>query len=1163
MKIKDLFIKPIDRPIDGVIKADDQRHIDIELEEFVITREIGRGLDDFIHRYLDEKNANGAWISGFFGSGKSHLLKILSLLLDERLTPSGKRPADILLPQVEDEILKGNLLKATRIPSRSILFNIDQKADHIGGDSGSPILEVFMKSFNELRGYDSKQGHVAKFEYDLDRNGKLEGFKEAYLGINGRTWEKDRDAIGTVRRKAFGAAYSEHMGVPEEDAYRALNQIREDYKLSIESFAEQVKEYINSKGADFRLNFFVDEAGQFIGHNSKLMLNLQTVAETLGTKCNGRSWVFVTSQADIKSILGELEGSTGVDFSKIQGRFKTRLNLTSTDVKEVIQRRLLAKVEEEPEALTSIYDKEKENLETLFRFSDDSVQYKGWRGSDEFCSLYPFHPYQFDLFQRAIEQLSKHDAFTGRHTAVGERSMLEVFQSVAKSLQTESVGSLAVFDKMFDGIAGTVRGDLQTSILQAGNHIDNPLAVRILKALFLLKWVREFKSTSRNIAILLIDRGNTDIVAHENAVKEALAILTAQSYLQLNGDVYEFLTDTEKDIEKEIKSTEIDESQVTKLLSEVIFDDVVKSPKIRFEGNSQDYPFAHKLDDHLVGRDAELALNVITPEHDNHGDERTLAAQGTGKAELTVVLPQDYQLMEEARLFLKTKKYVQQNMGSNLDPSRKVILDERLKQNGGRRSNLQQHCGELFIKAPIYLNGSKLEGIATADPKTRFHKAAQELITFSFPSLRMLKGSYDEALLSTTLLAHDDLLTSGGHVMTEAEQEIFTYVQRNQDLGERSTVEEMVRYFGKRPYGWYSTAVTTLIARLFRMGKLELRAPDSLDSKAALDHLQNSRQHGAVRVRIQEQFDPAKTTALRRFHQEFFDRANDGTDAQSTVRSTVEAMKGELETLTSYIGQISRYPFLESIRSAEETLRRVAAKDFTYLINQLKDFDEVLLQAKENFLDPIKTFMNGPQRTAYDEVLTFLREQEANFGELPEEEILPIRALANAATPFLGRAVPEAREAVKRVNGLIEAKLQFEREIALSVLEEHEQKLKETPEFKKVAKEDGVRALAKSSEARTAIASEKFITGIRDRINRYRGTDYPAQLSLISELSEPKVAEGGKKATTPVAEFIPLTSLSVKCPLPFIGSQADLDQWVEALKAAVNKELEKGNRISL
>jgi hypothetical protein len=115
----------------------------------------------------------------------------------------------------------------------------------------------------------------------------------------------------------------------------------------------------------------------------------------------------------------------------------------------------------------------------------------------------------------------------------------------------------------------------------------------------------------------------------------------------------------------------------------------------------------------------------------------------------------------------------------------------------------------------------------------------------------------------------------------------------------------------------------------------------------------------------------------------------------------------------------------------------------------------------------------------------------------------------------------------------------------------------------KVAKEDASRVFAKSTEARAAISSEKFITGIRDRISRYRSSDYPAQLSLIAELAEPKAAEGGKKAAAPAAVYIPLSSLPLKCSLPFIGSQADLDQWVDALKAAATKELEKGNRISL
>src|SRR5450432_3226627 len=142
MKIYELFLKPVERPIDGVIKADDERNLQTELEEYVVTRDVAKGLSVFADRYLTDRTANGVWISGFFGSGKSHLLKMLSLVLDGRPLANGTRGADILLPKIEDEIVQAALRKAVGVPSRSILFNIDQKFDGIGGDHSAPILEV-------------------------------------------------------------------------------------------------------------------------------------------------------------------------------------------------------------------------------------------------------------------------------------------------------------------------------------------------------------------------------------------------------------------------------------------------------------------------------------------------------------------------------------------------------------------------------------------------------------------------------------------------------------------------------------------------------------------------------------------------------------------------------------------------------------------------------------------------------------------------------------------------------------------------------------------------------------------------------------------------------------------------------------------------------------
>lgn len=1167
MKIHELFVKPVERPIDGVIKADDQRNLQTELEEYVVTRDVAKGLGIFTDRYLNELTANGVWISGFFGSGKSHLLKILSLVLDGRPLPNGQRPADIILPKIDDEIVRADFSNAIKIPSRSVLFNIDQKFDGIGGDHSAPILEVFVKVLNELQGYYSKQGYIARFEHDLDVRGDFVPFKQTYLRVNGSEWEKDREAITTARKAAFGRAYAEHFGVSEAEAATLMRQVREDYRVSIESFAQMVKDYIDRQAPGFRLNFFVDEVGQFIGQDSKLMLNLQTVAETLGTVCQGRAWVFVTSQADLEGVLGSFKGMEAQDITKITGRFKTKITLASADVREVIQKRLLAKSEDEPEILTKIYDREKDNLQTLYRFGDNSIVYRGWRGSDEFCKFYPFHPYQFDLFQLAIQQLSQHNAFTGKYLSVGERSMLAVFQEVAKAVRNQEVGHLATFDLMYDGIAASIRGDMQTSIKLAERQLGDGLPIRILKALFLLKWVREFKATPRNVAILLIDRPEVDIRAHEKAVSEALALLESQSYLQRNGDQFEFLTDAEKDIETEIKNTDIDESHVTKLLSDVLFTDILRDPKIRYEGNGNDYAYARKLDDQLSGREADVAINIITTEHPNHTNASVLAMQNVGKAELLAVLPADTRLNDQARLFLKTQKYVQHNTGAG-DDTRKAILDLRGQQNSQRRNDMLTLAKELLSKSPLYLNGARLDTVGEGDARNRFAKACQELIAFAYPNLKMLRGTYSETTLSKALIEQDDLLTSGTQTPSEAEQEILSYVMRNQNNGERTSVEEIIRNFGRRPYGWYPMAVLTLIGRLFRMSKVELRATELLDASKAYELLKNSRQHANVRVRLQEQFDAAKVNALKKFHHDFFDRPNSGADARSVGQLTSEALAAEARDLGLLLDQAARYAFLEPLRPVAARLDKLAEKDYSYLLNNLADFEDELLTAKDDLLSPIKAFMHGQQRNTYDEAIAFLREEEANFVELPSAEAQPLRDLAASAHPYRGAAVPAARTAVVKLRGLLDDLLKAERDKALAALAEHEARLRATEDFALLDDTARQQVLAHTQAAHKSIQSTKFATGIRDQINRYITKTYPEQLALVSLLTPPVLKTDGNTEAAPApapvpVNYTPVASLRPQCKLTYIATQADLELWLDALRAAAQAELDKGHRISL
>jgi predicted ATPase len=164
LKINDIFQKPVDREIEGVIKADDRSNLNKEIEEYVVTKEIKSKLSDFVESYLNEKTSNGVWIYGFFGSGKSHMLKMLSMLLENWEQDEVSIVDSFADKCLDDQLLVAELRKVVKTPSESILFNIDQKADLLSRDKNDALLAVFAKVFDDHCGYFGKQGYIAQFE---------------------------------------------------------------------------------------------------------------------------------------------------------------------------------------------------------------------------------------------------------------------------------------------------------------------------------------------------------------------------------------------------------------------------------------------------------------------------------------------------------------------------------------------------------------------------------------------------------------------------------------------------------------------------------------------------------------------------------------------------------------------------------------------------------------------------------------------------------------------------------------------------------------------------------------------------------------------------------------------------------------------------------------
>ncbi len=459
MNQKEIYLKDINRPIEGVIKANDERHLMLELEEYVLTNELlgisnrNKMLPGLFDELTKANFNSSVWISGYFGSGKSHLLKMLSLVLENKEI-NGVKCADVFAKKAADDFeLERNIKKVASTPTESILFNIAAKSDGITsmGATLDQVLSIFLKVFNELQGFDPMNPEIAEIERHLESIGKYDFFKTEYQKRFSKSWEKGRESI-FLNQHELAEIYAEIKGISEEDANRFIDNLINNYKLDIESFGELVSKYVQSKQKGFRLVFCVDEVGQFIAENVKLMLSLQTIAETLSFKTQGQSFMIVTSQNDLDATVGDLNARQAHDFSRIQGRFAVKIPLTSANADEVIQKRLLLKNDDSQRLLMSTYEKQQNTVRTLLKFADSSRQYQSYRDAEHFANTYPFIPYQFDLFQAAILELSRHNAFIGSQQSVGERSMLGVFQQVAKSYADKTIDNIVSFGKMYEGI---------------------------------------------------------------------------------------------------------------------------------------------------------------------------------------------------------------------------------------------------------------------------------------------------------------------------------------------------------------------------------------------------------------------------------------------------------------------------------------------------------------------------------------------------------------------------------------------------------------------------------------------------------------------------------------------------------------------------------------
>jgi len=1009
MKIQDLFERDIHRPINGVVKADqlDASSVWQELDEFIVTRELNGYIDDVIAVLLstieseaDAAGKNGIWVSGFFGCGKSHLIKVLSYLLENKEhvhAGERRRAVDFFFDKFTDAMLFADLKKVVAATTDTILFNIDSKADHRSGRDA--LLQVFLKVLNEKQGYSGDHPHIAHMERHLDENGRLEVFHSVFERGAGKPWLVERDAWEFHRDEVI-AALMEALGQSEDSVMKWVDGGADNFSLTVENFAKWVKRYLDGKGPAHRIKFLVDEVGQFIGNDTHLMLNLQTITEQLGTVCTGRAWVVVTSQEDLDAVLGDLKSTKRQDFSKIQGRFKTRLSLSSANVDEVIKKRLLDKSARATAPLAAAYEGKHDVLRNQLSFVKAGMSFKTYADADDFAACYPFTAYQFSLVQKVFESIRKAGA-TGLHLSQGERSTLDAFQSAAKQIGSEEVGALVSFYSFYPAVEGFLDTAVKRTIDQASdNHALESFDATVLKVLFLIRYIDEVPGSVDNLVTLCVSEIDTDKLALRKTIEASLSRLESETLISRNGDLYFFLTHDERDIGREIKSTAVPSGGEERELGRLLFEDILGDVrKHTYSVTSRDFSFTRLCDDHAVGHRLEGSLEVafLSPMGDNfaeHSDDgRCILHTSSEKGRVLIRLPDDTSLGRELRTYLQTEFYVKTKHTGSLPDTTKRILRDRSEDNRARRSRIVASLTSMLASASYFASGQKLD-ISRTDPKNALGDALEYLIRNAYPKMGFIKHlhSNPKQEIQSTLRANDveqvTLTLNTAEANIEALDDLREYIRLCAMTSKQIVLYELIdKRYGGRPYGWPELEVVLLVARLAVLKEINLlvdKAP--LSVAQAYDHLTSSSKQRKVLITQRELSSDDLIKEAQALGKELFaQQGPSDEDALFTfLREGLTSWNGDL---TGYepLAKTGKYPGLSEIQNCLACLRKfVEESDSLRFLKRFVENKDEMLELTED-IQELKGFYTN-QKHSWESLRAAVEELSQNRLQLEAHE---------------------------------------------------------------------------------------------------------------------------------------------------------------------------------
>ena len=1168
MKIQQLYDRDIARRINPavVVSEMEEYFINQEIDEYVFTPGITKNVYTFLNAIASKKEGKtGVWISGYYGSGKSHFIKYLFYCLNNKYRQKAIENFRESIKNIDplDEPNMGMFAKLQRqldaLSVDEIIFNIDAVSDNQG--EKDRITRVLLNRLNAFRGYNDTNIALALYlEKPLYEKGKFEDFKHKIRITFEEDWEENQINFSVMYLDKVIQIAQEFDPDLDIDSLKSKIKNR-DQDYTIDFLVKELKDFLKDKNEDYRLIFMMDEVSQYIGSKTALLLNLQTIVEEVGSKVGNRVWIVCTAQQDLSNLISNTDSKT-TGFGKILGRFETMISLESQDAAFITKKRVLEKNSDGLGILADYYKNNKGAIENQFVFDHDL--YENYSDREDFTLTYPFIPYQFRLISDVFESFSN-VGYVGEGVKNTERAILGTTHYTANLCRDNEVGYFVPFDLFFNELMDKNITHLARGILSRAYSIEEvknePFARRLVKVLFMISNLGETQSVNfpaniENLALLLMDSADTAKNEMQHKVQGVLDVLVTKNIIQVAEGKYRFLKEDEIEVANLIRNTPVtNEDRLHYIYEDIIKKLVNPQPVIQF-GNKNFKCSINTDDKENISRGD---FNVRFSIYDN--TDLIQIAHSIPSNDMLVGISEwlrnDNDLKSKVLEYVRTQKYIRFNSASATGTRKETFNNFRetnlslLNEIQIRFQNKFQHTS--FISGNQVVSADEISG---ATPAARFQVMLNRHIAEVYRK---------HALSNGTATTNADLISNAKSKQKEAFKELTPAEEELNNklnmMGEAPVVGDIVKQFEKAPHGWKDISTLDILLRLARQGLRRFEwKNEEIDLLAYAEKALNARERDAITVHKEKTHSQDEINSFIQAVNHYIFLETLIPSNCSDFKEAVEAFKKNLEPKLKNLNQLKdeheTLPFASHLKTYHHLLGEIyQTRNPEKLVESVMAQKEKLKQCRDNY-KYVEEFIDNNIEN-YQKIRRFAEQNINNFASL--DEMLTVSAdelkeyLKTDTEPW--DKFPQMRKVYKNLHEAVKNRLttlkQEVTETYREILDELAAKQKELGIEEKNLTPDPDYMLQK-------IEKEKEIAQLE--ILLLKAKDFKAKNFKI--LEDYKSKQDAKKSGN---DFVTSLDVSIAAEMPptTIETPEQLDAYLNKLRERLMLKLAKNKKLFL